>query len=184
MIKTQTKGLKSMHVSDFASGVSLMKAWKKCRSSLTKDLSDVEHLQNLIDFWSNCPISARLLDWDQPETWPDAWTLVYNNNFDESAISLGMFYTLLLANDNRWTAERLQLILTKDINRQFQGIVLKVDNRWLLNLEYNRLVQSSIEDMEYTVQQRYFYKDNKHHLFKTRNISNQNKIKTNNNAIS
>jgi hypothetical protein len=167
-----------MHISEFVNGISLMQAWKKCRSNLTADRSDQQHLQSVIEFWTKCPLSTRILDWDRPETWLDPWSFIHNNKFDESAISLGMFYTLLLAQDKRWTAERLQLILAKDDARQFQGIILEIDKQWWLNLEYNTITTNK----DFFVQQRYTYQNNIHYLSTPRHITDCATVKTHDNA--
>ena len=154
-----------MNKFDFFNGHdNLLKSWKNLRTTMTTELTDTEHLEKVSAFWSNAPLSVRIIDWDLPESWPDPWSLMYQNKFDESAVSLGMFYTLLLSNDNRWQNDRLQLQLITDLHRSTQLIVLKVDNRWLMNVEYNQVIDSKEFKMNYSVQHNYGYCDSKHYL--------------------
>jgi len=146
-----------MSAVDWSGGSQSLKSWKNIRRKLTSDLSDIEHLIHVVNFWSQCPISRRFLDWDKPEQWLDPWQLMHQNNFDECAISLGMFYTLLLSADGRWNSERLKLMLFKNQHEQFQGIVLEVDRKWLLNYEYNTVCNRLLVNSGFSIQQRYAY---------------------------
>jgi|FreactcultureFD7_1027221.scaffolds.fasta_scaffold16157_2 hypothetical protein len=159
---------------------SFMSCWKELRKNLTDDLSDIQHLELVTQFWSNAPISVRTLDWDDPGSWPDPWTFIHNNRFDESAVSVGMFYTLLLSRDSRWLGNRLQLILVSDQTRAIQRIILSVDNRWLLNLEYQKVINNQTVAKTYNIQQIYDYQDNHYFLLKSRRIASVGNIIKNN----
>ena len=143
----------------------LLKNWKDLRKNLTSNHSDYEQLNIVVNFWSNAPTSIRILDWDYCTLWPDAWQLIHSNNFDESAISLGMFYTLILGEDERWTSDRCSLNLIKDDIRSQQKIVLRIDNKWLMNYEYKKItVLNDVKD-SFFVQQTYSF-DGKNHYIK------------------
>ena len=152
-----------MNSSDCFNGSNnLLKNWKNLRSNLTSEKTDFEHLQQVTEFWSHTPLSCRILDWDDPSAWLDAWNLMYSNRFDESAVSLGMFYTLLLSGDNRWNQSRLKLMLLNDRKRHIQQIILEVDACWLLNLDYNKIVDANTIKKSYDIQQTYAYDGKKH----------------------
>lgn len=150
-----------MLASDFSNNQTILQKWKSLRSTLTKTLSDHDHLTSVVQFWATCPIQKRILDWDRPDLWPDPWQLIYENHFDECAISLAMFYTLILSADSRWTAERLKLMLLKNTEHQFQGIVLQVDSEYILNYEYNTLYKKSSLGTGTMVQRQYRYENNR-----------------------
>lgn len=153
-------------MSPFITGTQgLLKSWKDLRRSLTSTCSDYEHLSQVVNFWSFAPISIRCLDWDQPQDWPDPWTLVYSNNFDESLISLGMMYTLLLSEDQRWTPERCILKLIKDDIHSLQKIILFVDGTKILNYEYKKIIDINNISTSFFVQQEYIY-NGKSHIIK------------------
>jgi len=173
-----------MHSPDcFQGSMHLLKSWKNLRANLTADLPDMLQLQEVVDFWSHAPISVRVLDWDDCASWPTAWNLIYQNKFDESAVSLGMFYTLIYAADGRWNADRLQLQLITDRRRCLQSIVLEVDSSWWLNLEYKQVVDKKMSNMEHTVQQRYGYSNGDHYLLNYQNMILPKSIITNDNTI-
>lgn len=143
----------------------LLKLWKDLRRQLNLDKTDYQHLKLVTDFWSNAPIGPRVLDWDNCASWPDAWMLMHQNEFDESAISLGMFYTLILSDDERWTTDRCQLKLIKDDVRSQQKIILEIDNKWLMNFEYKKITTVNSSKENYFMQQLYSF-DGKNHTIK------------------
>lgn len=145
-----------------SSKTTALNAWKTTRAALTATLDDMSHLKSVVEFWSLAPLSARVIDWDEPQLWPDPWKLVHEANFDESSVALGHFYTLLLAYDQRWHPDRMQLMLVKDKHRSLQRIILDIDDRWLLNLDYNTVVDKSKLKSKFWIQQKYKY-DGKHH---------------------
>lgn len=151
----------------------LLKNWKILRQHLSKEPNETEQLSTVVKFWSLAPLSVRVLDWDKPHIWPDAWQLIHSQTFDESSISLAMYYTLVLSSDATWTKDRLSLILVKDPIRQIQKIILKVDNRWYMNLDYNLLVDSNTSVVKLSIQQKYTF-DGKQHfsIDNQKNISN------------
>ena len=144
----------------------LLKLWKELRQQLTADKTDNEHLQLVNTFWSNAPTSVRVLDWDDCATWPDAWMLMHSNEFDDSAVSLGIFHTLLLADDERWTADRCKLQLIKDDRQSQQKIVLLADNKWLMNFEYKKIVAVNDIIGDFYVQQVYDFNGKNHSIKK------------------
>lgn len=148
----------------------LMKSWKILREQINNEIDDFEQLKLVTTFWSLAPLSIRALDWDKPETWPDPWQLIHSQSFDESAISLAMFYTLLLSKDKRWNTNRLALILVKDSQRHIQKIVLKVDDRWFMNLDYNFVVDSKSTSLQLTKQQLYVFDGKTHKVYDKRKI--------------
>ena len=87
--------------------------WKDLRKSIVDTPDDIHALDAVIKFWSNAPIGKQYLDHLSCQSWPDAWELTESKYFDYSSVSLGMFYTLLLA-DGRWPADRLALAMIKN----------------------------------------------------------------------
>ena len=69
--------------------------WYRLRETLC--LLDIETAVNSVnDWWFRAPILARYLHWDNPQAWPDPWTLLADNNYCELARALGMCYTLMI----------------------------------------------------------------------------------------
>lgn len=157
---------------------SSLKSWKELRKSLSTEMTDMGQLKTVVSYWSKAPIMARSLNWDTPKDWPDPWKLIFDGDFDESSIALGMFYSLLLSGDGRWTTDRLSLLLILDRDRQAQRLVLKVDCRWLLNLDYGSVVDCASSNNTFFVQQRYLY-DGKEHFVDIGHASGMNIFKEN-----
>lgn len=144
----------------------LPKSWRNLRSCLTSDLGDTVHLSMVCDFWKQAPVRARILDWDSPSSWPDPWTMMHEADFDESSIALGMFYTLLLSEDQRWIPDRVKILLIRDRTMEIQRLVLLVDDRWLMNLDHGVIMEKDRIMPHLLVQQRYQY-DGKSHSFES-----------------
>ena len=143
----------------------LAKHWRSLRKNLTADKTDLEHLQLVANFWSQAPISAAFLDWDQPGIWFGPWELIAEKDYDISSVALGIEYTLLLAEDQRWSADRLTLALASTHDKSQQLLVLIVDNNYVLNYEWGRVVTIDQASKELVMQQSYQY-NNKMHIFK------------------
>jgi hypothetical protein len=145
---------------------SVLKEWKNLRQLLSNGTSDLWQMETVMKFWNLAPISAKILDWDSPDSWPDAWQMINDNEYDDCMAALGMFYTMMLADDRRWDGNRLELMLAWDRRCCIQRLVLLVDRRWLMNFEYDRIIDVSVEHgSECMIQQRYQY-DGKKHRFR------------------
>lgn len=138
----------------------LRKEWKALRQTLTAELTDMQHLERVVSWWSPCPISRQWLDWDDPSKWPDPWELITSKDLDYSAIALGMEYTLLLSSDGRWSPDRIRLCLVSDVGKTFQHLAVEVDGCRLLNVEHARIADM---DDDYVIHARYCY-DTKRHI--------------------
>lgn len=161
---------------------SLMGCWKQLRTELTVNLTDLEQLQLVNEFWRHAPIQKYVINWDDPISWPDPWNLMHELDFDESSVALGMFYTLYLGFDQRWTSDRMTLMLINDRVRSMQKIILDLDGKWLLNYEYGTIVDRLNVPKTFTVQQRYTYNGKIHSMVNLPVIRNDKIIKFNDNT--
>lgn len=148
----------------------LNQSWRDLRSQLSHDKSDLEHLDLVVKFWAKAPLVHQFLDWDHTDTWLDPWELMLSGKFDESSISIGMEYTLLLSDDGRWTPDRLTLAFVCLADRSMQYIVLLVDNLYVLNFRYNSIVELEKVANEFAIYQIYRY-TNKSHSIVNDNLS-------------
>jgi hypothetical protein len=128
-------------------------AWKDLRKTLLENISDKEKLQLVVDFWSMAPIEPRVIDWDSPKSWPTPWELLSQKQFDESAVSIGMEYTLAVSNSDF----QLELILAKDETLSIEHIMLLVDGKWLLNYEHKKIIEWSAVKNKLKIVGRYKY---------------------------
>ena len=113
--------------------MSRLKAWRLFRKDIANE--DVEHaLEECIKWWRSVPIGVRSIDPYTPDTWPTAWELLYYNDFCEHSRGLGMYYTLWYAGIKDI---EMQLV---SCNEKCELItIIIVDNKWVLNYNYNTL---------------------------------------------
>ena len=118
--------------------------WRQFRlCDLDKNMSDEEHLQMVVDWWSPAPLSTRYIDPYKPSEWPTGWELVINGNICDYSIAIGMEQTLLLR-EGRWTSERVHLALINDAGEM--KLVVIVDNKWVLNKSYAEIVDITAQN--------------------------------------
>jgi hypothetical protein len=140
----------------------ILSEWKNVRNQIhTKDTIN-EQLKLVFDFWRMTPIhNSVILDWDSPKDWPDPWTMIYENKYDESMVALGMFYTLAYASNMQWD-HRIYLALITDESRSFQNLAVIIDKCYLLNLSYMSPIEMNNPEHMVTVYQKYQYNDKTH----------------------
>lgn len=72
-----------------------LRSWRDFRSTL-----DSLTLQNALvqtaEFWTRAPFVPYNLDINEPDKWPDPWTLIEENVYCDIAKCLGIVYTVLL----------------------------------------------------------------------------------------
>lgn len=147
-----------------------LKAWRHLRESCCQGMDDVGYLSKVAEFWGHAPISSPYLDYTDPGTWPDAWILIDSNDFDLNAIGLGMFYTLVLASDQRWV-HRTQLMYIRNYNQSTERLVVVVDDVLVLNYQHGSPSRWPLED-PIMIMHRYIYHP------ATRSISEQDNTLT------
>ncbi len=109
--------------------------WRRFR----QNLSNYEEFQQLIQtskFWAQVPLQTYALDWDRAHTWPNAWQLIYEGNFDTIVVGILMEQTLILSG---WDPKRLKLVYIKDTRIEDQMMILLIDNKWALNYSYQQV---------------------------------------------
>jgi len=106
-----------------------LKEWRKWRKQVESQ-DDEDCLQSIVDWWKFTPIGSRAIDPYESTEWPNPWELIHTGNFDENAIALGMAYTLHLMD---WPCE---VVLLQDMKKQFIGLVVLVDNTYIMNYNY------------------------------------------------
>ena len=109
--------------------------WREFRSSI-KDLSEIEQLEKIAEFWSKVPLITYSIDWDRPETWPTAWELIHEGNFDNSAIGYLIEQTLIAIG---WDPERLLLTYVRDKTNEDRLMILIVDDKYVLNYSWGEV---------------------------------------------
>jgi len=137
-----------MHNPFLAHPQQLRQHWKDLRSSLVGIDDTLRQLQSISDFWNQAPISKPYLDYLDPESWPDPWTLLETKIFDKNSLSLGMLYTILLCDDAKVKKISVKLAMMRQPTISWEGLVCVVDDRWLMGYDNNSIVDLySIPDL-------------------------------------
>jgi hypothetical protein len=138
-----------MHNNFLLHPTELRHEWRELRKKLAIDTTDIVHYQTVIDWWNSAPLGKRYLDYTTCADWPDPWTIIDRKEFDVNSISLCMFYTLLFADGNRWSTDRLSMAVVVSRKCSTEQLVCIVDGEWLLGYHHSRLInfkdQSDIE---------------------------------------
>ena len=110
-------------------------AWKQFRDTLETSKTPFEDVAEL---WSHAPFVSPYLNYQNPDSWPDPWHLVLDSRLDELAIALGMLYTIKLT--KRFADIKCEIYRVKEPLAKEYCYALVVDNQYVLNYEYNRVV--------------------------------------------
>lgn len=122
--------------------------WKEFREDLDSIEDDRKLLLSVIKYWERWPIVLFSLDYDRPVSWATPWEIIHENYLCKSSLAYLMYHTLHLSNPTRWPVKRLKLQLIK-IEETF--LVLKVDNKYLLNFTLGEVLIIGHEPVEYSI---------------------------------
>jgi hypothetical protein len=106
-----------------------LKSWREFRTAV-ESLPAAEALSQCAKFWARAPFVPYNLDPDHPETWPDPWTLVYENHYCDIAKCLGIVYTMSL------TAHKLAVEFRQyqDAKRYVYNLAWFDQGKYILNM--------------------------------------------------
>lgn len=86
--------------------------WHDFRNSL--ETSD-NPLQDVIDFYNKAPLVSIVMDPYDQESWLDPWELMYENNYCEFAIVLGIYHTLSLTDRFSQVQKEIHICTNKEV---------------------------------------------------------------------
>ena len=95
-------------------------AWKQFRATLETSETPLEDTALL---WSKAPFVSTRHSLN-PSTWPDAWKLIIDGEFDSLGLALGILYTLQLT--QRFKANQFEIHMYQD--KKKQEFILVVNN--------------------------------------------------------
>ena len=118
--------------------------WRAFRKSL--DTVSLETAaEQVSDFWVKCPYVGYYLDHDQPNTWPDPWTLVEENYWCDLAKALGMLYTIQLTAHN----PEIEIRVYNDSTAKTQyNLVWINQGKYVLNYLHDEIVNKTQIDQQ------------------------------------
>ena len=74
-----------------------LRFWREFRANI-ESLPIEEALLSTAELWARAPFVAYNLDPDKLASWPDPWTLIFENSYCDIAKCLGIVYTISLTN--------------------------------------------------------------------------------------
>jgi len=119
-----------------------LKNWRDFRRNLTNDLSETEHIDLILRYWSTCPLEQpMILDPYDCKNWMTPWEIINYGKFCQNTVGFMMEQSLLLSNSDYWNSERVQLYLIKDLKLSEIMLTVLIDSKILLNYNYNSIVE-------------------------------------------
>lgn len=142
-----------------------LREWRSFRQNL-EQLELVHALSDIAHLWSYAPYVTHYLSPDLVEDWPDPWTLIHENLYCDLAKSLGMFYTIYLCKHYNNTIDNLELHIYRNIDsHDILNTVWVNGGKYILNLEFDKIVNKTSVDDKYQLKHRYTVKDLKLDLY-------------------
>ena len=136
-----------------------LREWKSFRAQL-RELSLADACVKTTHLWSYAPFVNHYLDPDQPSSlvsWPDPWTLLYDNYYCDIAKCLGMLYTLYLSDHK---PSDIELLIGFDSKTREPCNLVSLDNgNYILNLEFDTIVNKQQIPLTYVLRHRYTVTD-------------------------
>lgn len=129
--------------------------WHGFRLTLDQ-LSLTEAVQKTNHLWSYCPYQKYYLLYDQVSDWPGPWELIYDNVYCDIAKCLGIVYTLYLTKHQPIIEIRQYNDMSTNI---LYNLVLVDRGKYVLNLEYDTIVNKKQIDSSFKLKHKITIKD-------------------------
>ena len=100
-----------------------------------------QQLQEVVDFWRMAPMSSMHTDIYDSSTWLGPWDFIWNGEYDENSVALGIAYTLQLE-----SYSQCEIWLVQNTKKSYINLIVSVDNKHILN--YNYGIVNSLEDID------------------------------------
>ena len=108
--------------------------WAEFRNKLETDLDPI---QQTIDFWNKAPISSLSCDPFDQSTWLESWNLIEENRYCEFSKILAIYYTLALT--ERFEHSYFEIQIVNDRNAHELRYILIIDDL-IIGYFYNRAI--------------------------------------------
>jgi hypothetical protein len=123
-----------------------LRVWREFRNQLNQlPLSNA--LEQVVQFWSRAPFTPYYLELNQPDTWPDPWTLIEENYYCDIAKCLGIMYTVSLTQHKTYLELEFRSY-QDELGHEFNLAWIN-DGKYILNLIDNKVV--NIEQFDKTL---------------------------------
>jgi hypothetical protein len=118
--------------------------WKQFRRRISQ-LSIQQAIDECRDFWSRAPFTPYYLEYDQPETWPTPWQLIYENCYCDLAKALGIVYTIHLSDH---TVDLGLRVYQDPTNKMMYNLVWIEQGKYVLNFDSEDVVNRNTVPQE------------------------------------
>jgi len=136
-----------------------LREWRNFRKNISAvDLETA--LKQTAHLWSYAPYVTHYLAPDLVDEWPEPWTLVHENYYCDIAKALGMLYTMYLSDHWNRTIDNLEIRIYKDtVNHDVLNTVWVNQGKYILNLNFDSLVNKHLVDDNYQLKYKYNIND-------------------------
>ena len=142
-----------------------LREWRSFRREIGQ-LPMESAIQQTVQLWSYAPYVTHYLCADLVEDWPEPWTLVHENYYCDLAKALGMLYTLYLCDHWNNSIDNLEIRIYKDTDQHdILNTVWVNTGKYILNFQFNAVVNKILVDEKYKLKHRYTVKDLKLDLY-------------------
>ena len=114
--------------------------WRQFRKTLTS-MEYIERLQAVVDFWKMAPMSSMHTDIYDSSTWLGPWDFIWNGEYDENSVALGIAYTLQLE-----SYSQCEILLVQNTKESYINLIVLVDKTHILN--YNYGIVNSVDQLD------------------------------------
>lgn len=111
-----------------------LSSWFSFRKKLENSQSP---LQDVCDFWKNCPFIPynKNIDPFNQYSWPSPWEIIQTNKYDDFTKALMIAWTLKLTDKFKNSNIEIRTIVDNTKTGRYNIIIL--DNEWILNFDDN-----------------------------------------------
>lgn len=109
--------------------------WREFRLDLPK-FTEEDQLQLVVNYWSKAPIITFAIDWYE-KNFPTPWEIINEGYYDSNYIAFLMKETLV---NSGWDSSRIKMCFVKTKDNDYEGMVLIIDNNYLLNYSYGEVL--------------------------------------------
>jgi hypothetical protein len=127
--------------------------WKSFRYSLN-EFSIGKAIELTNELWAACPFTPFYLDPENPNSWPDPWTLLEENYYCDLAKVLGIIYTLHLCNHGADLRPELRIYINTKTRHTYH-IAYLCDGKYVLNLIEGEILNKEHINQELKLRYRY-----------------------------
>lgn len=118
-----------------------LRHWRQFRQEI--GLEDLETaIKSTVNLWSYAPYVTHYLHPQDLTSWPDPWALVYENYYCDLARALGMLYTLYLSDHYQRGIQDIEIRILTEPTDVYNTVWIN-SGKYILNLEYNTIVNTS-----------------------------------------